>query len=205
MTQKLPYIREVVVVEGKDDVSAVKRACHAQTIITSGLGISREIIRQIQAAQQRCGVIILTDPDAPGDRIRGIINKQVPGCKQAYIYQEKTQRSPGRTVLSKASGHMNRSIGVEYAQPEEILAALREAKATVADKQNEAFTTSEMLALGLAGGENAGEKRDWLAKRLGIGKANGKQFLRRLNAYDVSKDEFAQAYREMMDRYGTKG
>ena len=188
MTQERPVIRETIVVEGKDDVSAVKRACSASMIITRGLGISREIMEQIRIAQERCGVIILTDPDAPGEKIRRIINQNISGCKQAYIYQDK----------SGAKGR----IGVEYASPEEILAALRDAKATIADGQRAAFTLGDMVALGLSGGEGAEAKRAWLSRRLGLGHANGKQFLRRLNDYGISPEDLADAYREMTENDG---
>ena len=179
---KLPGIKEVIVVEGEDDVAAVKRACQAQTIITSGLGISREIIEQIRIAQQRCGVVILTDPDAPGAKIRRIISREVPGCKQAYLYRDHREKG--------------RPIGVEYAEPAEILAALAAAKATVAQGSRSTFTLADMVEMGLAGGIGAREKRDRLARRLGLGQANGKQFLRRLNDYGISRQEFLTAYEE---------
>lgn len=66
-------IKEVIVVEGKDDLAAVKRACQAEVIITNGLGITAEKIAEIKAAQERCGVIILTDPDYPGRRSAGLL------------------------------------------------------------------------------------------------------------------------------------
>ena len=179
-----PVIREVIVVEGKDDVAAVKRACRAQTIITNGLGISREIIEEIRIAALRCGVIVLTDPDAPGEKIRQMINRQAPGCKQAYL-QHSRRSAAGR-------------VGVEYAEPAEILAALTAAKATKAEKQPDAFSMADLANLGLTGAEGAREKRERLSFLLGIGQPNGKQFLRRLNTYGVSRQDFMAAYREMM-------
>jgi ribonuclease M5 len=113
-------IREIIVVEGKDDVAAVKKACEAEVIITNGLGIRNETIAQIKKAQERCGVIILTDPDYPGEKIRRIISEKVPGCKHAYIYQEK-----GR----------DKKVGVEYAAPEDIREALAKANSTSYTKE----------------------------------------------------------------------
>ncbi|MCL1804586.1 MAG: ribonuclease M5 [Clostridiales bacterium] len=179
----MPMIREVVVVEGKDDVAAVKRACKAQTLVTSGLGISREMLDEIRMAKERCGVIVLTDPDAPGAKIRHIIEGAVPGCKHAYLYRDRRDRSRG--------------VGVEYASPAEILAALQAAKATLVAKRQELFTQADMLELGLSGGLGARAKRDRLARRLGLGQTNGKQFLRRLNAYGISRQEVFTAIREM--------
>ena len=180
-----PVIHEVIVVEGKDDVAAVKRACQAQTIITSGLGISRNTLRDIQIAQQHCGVIILTDPDAPGEKIRHIINQNVPGCKQARLHRKrKDNRQP---------------VGVEYATPEEILEALHEAKMVEATPTDR-FSLADLIELDLVGGDGAKAKRDWLSRRLGIGMPNGKQFLRRLNDYNVSHMDFMDAYQELISQ-----
>lgn len=182
---KRPIIKEVIVVEGKDDVAAIKRACRAQTITTSGLGISREIIEEIRQAVPRCGVIVLTDPDAPGAKIRDIINRVAPGCKQAYLYRDRRG--------------IDRPVGVEYAEPPEILAALEAAKATTVAERQQLFTQSDMIELGLAGGAGARVRRDELSRRLALGQTNGKQFLRRLNGYGISREEFLSALREMAD------
>ena len=56
-------IREVIVVEGKDDEAAVKRSVDAQVLITHGFGISGKTWKMIEEAYHRCGIIILTDPD----------------------------------------------------------------------------------------------------------------------------------------------
>ena len=143
----LPLIREVIVVEGKDDVAAVRRACEAQTIVTSGLGISREIIEQIRIARDRCGVIVLTDPDSPGERIRKIIEENVPGCKHAYVYQKKNTSRP--TKGQKGPGPAE--IGVEYTSPAEILEALTRAHASLALQSDPTFTISDLIGLGLSG------------------------------------------------------
>ena len=67
-------IKETIVVEGKNDAAAVKRAVDADVIITSGFGISSETLRLIKLAQYKNGVIVLTDPDFIGEKIRKIID-----------------------------------------------------------------------------------------------------------------------------------
>ena len=48
-------------------------------------------MERIKAAQKRRGVIIFTDPDFAGEKIRKKIAAEVPGCKHAF-YQEKKLR-----------------------------------------------------------------------------------------------------------------
>ena len=63
-------IKEVIVVEGRDDTAAIKRAVQADTIETGGSAINAKTIEKIRLAQQKRGVIIFTDPDYQGERIR---------------------------------------------------------------------------------------------------------------------------------------
>ncbi|MDP4157503.1 MAG: toprim domain-containing protein, partial [Bacillota bacterium] len=60
-------LKEIIVVEGKDDTTAIKRAVDADTIETNGSAINKDTIEKIKLAQKTRGVIIFTDPDFPGE------------------------------------------------------------------------------------------------------------------------------------------
>ncbi|RMD05021.1 ribonuclease M5 [Clostridium autoethanogenum] len=171
-------IKEVIVVEGRDDITAVKRAVDAQLIAVGGFGINKKIIDKIKEAQKRQGVIVFTDPDFAGNKIRQIISKRVKGIKHAYISQK--------------DGIKNGDIGVENASPEIIIKALKNAKYEVKEKREE-FEISDMVFFGLTGKSNSKAKRDMMGKELGIGYCNTSQFLNRLNDYGITKEEFKKA------------
>ncbi len=78
-------IKEIIVVEGKDDTRAIQSAVNADTIETNGSAVSMETIVKIQLAMKVRGVIVLTDPDFPGEKIRKFITEHVPNCKHAFI------------------------------------------------------------------------------------------------------------------------
>lgn len=61
-------IKEFIVVEGRDDTTAIKRAVEADTIETNGSAINQATIEKIKRAQETRGVIIFTDPDYPGEK-----------------------------------------------------------------------------------------------------------------------------------------
>lgn len=172
-------IKEVIVVEGKDDMSAVKRACQAEIIITGGLGLTQDTLERIRTAQRRCGVIVLTDPDYPGEKIRHMINEAVPGCRHAYL-----REGQGRNKEGKA--------GVEYCEPGEIWDALARARCSQATAQA-CFTIRDLYEHGLAGHPRSGGRRLALCQDLGLGNTNAKQLLGRLNAYGITREEFARA------------
>ncbi|AYD39134.1 ribonuclease M5 [Clostridium fermenticellae] len=171
-------IKEVIVVEGRDDVTAVKNAVDAELIAVGGFGINKKVIQKIAEAQRRQGVIVLTDPDFAGEKIRKIISKRVKGIKHAYISQK--------------DGIKDGDIGVENANPDIIIKALKNAKCEIKDKRSE-FNMDDMIYFGLTGTSEAKCKRDELGKKLGIGYCNAAQFLRRLNNYGISKEEFIKA------------
>ena len=180
-------LKETIVVEGKNDAAAVRRAVEADIIITSGFGINKGILDRIRTAQEKNGVIVLTDPDFMGEKIRKIISDRIKGVKHAFISREE----------ARAEG----DIGVENAAPESILKALSRAKCELEEVQI-TFTRADLIYYGLTGSDNAASLRNSLGSVLGIGYANSKQIINRLNKYGISRDEFETALDKIM--YGTE-
>ncbi|HHX66940.1 MAG: ribonuclease M5 [Miniphocaeibacter sp.] len=170
-------IKEIIVVEGRDDVTAVKRACDCEIIITGGYHFPKDLFKRLQKAQKEKGLIVLTDPDYAGERIRKIINRNIKGVKNAYIKQDKTIK--------------NGDIGIENAKPEDILNALKNAKANFEDTREE-FTFEDMVYYELTG-EGSKKRREIVGNSLSIGYGNSKQFLKRLNKYNISRRELEEA------------
>ncbi|MBS4026385.1 MAG: ribonuclease M5 [Clostridia bacterium] len=171
-------IKEIIVVEGKDDIRAVKRAVEAEVIITNGFALSRDTVKVIRSARDRQGVIILTDPDFAGEQLRKRINKLVPGCKHAFMPRDEAT--------------LHQDVGVENASPEAIRIALKKARCEE-QKPRQVFSQGQLWQYGLLGSDNSQKKRAALGKVLGIGYANGKQLINRLNNFGVTWEEFLQA------------
>lgn len=180
-------IKEVIVVEGRDDITAVKRAIEAEMIAVGGFGINAKVIDRIKEAQKRKGVIVFTDPDFAGEKIRGIISKRVKGIKHAYIAQE--------------DGLKNGNIGVENATPEVIIKALENAKITLEEKV-EFYNMQDMYHFKLTGQIDSKKRRLMLGKELGIGYGNATQMVSRLNNYGISKEEFVKAINKIHKELG---
>lgn len=175
-------IKEIIIVEGRDDTAAVKRAVDAQTIETHGFGIKKQTWELIEKAYQERGIIIFTDPDYAGKEIRRRLTKAFPGAGQAY--------------LSKGDAEKDGDIGIENAAPDSIRQALEKAHYTLEDKQD-AFTMSDLIQYGLTADPKAAERREQLGKRLGIGYGNSKAFLNKLNRFGITRDEFFKHLREI--------
>ena len=108
-----PRIRELIVVEGKHDSENLKKYYDCDTIETGGTGFTEETIRLIARAKEKRGVIIFTDPDSPGNRIRSALNQAVPGCQNAYV--------------DKQDARTEKKVGIEHAGEEVLKEALVQA------------------------------------------------------------------------------
>ncbi|GAE27843.1 ribonuclease M5 [Halalkalibacter wakoensis JCM 9140] len=173
-------IKEIIVVEGKDDTVAIKRAVDADTIETNGSAVSESVLQQIALAAERRGVIVLTDPDYPGERIRRIISERVPQCIHAFISKKE--------AISKKKD----DLGVENATPEAIREALCHAKQEE-HEQVEIIDWQDLHAAGLIAGAKSKQRRERLGDILHIGYSNGKQLHKRLQKFRISADEFKEA------------
>lgn len=189
MAESKKILKEVIVVEGKDDESAVKAALDAEVISTHGYGISAATIKLIEEAYNRCGIIIFTDPDYAGNNIRRKLSEKFPDAKHAYI--------------SREAGRKKDDIGVENASPDAIRKAIAAAHAEMKDRE-ETFTMEDLFSLGLAFGEKAAVLRDSVGEILGIGYCNSKTLLKRLNNYGVTREELAEAVEKAEELTGKK-
>lgn len=186
-------IKEIIVVEGRDDTAAINRAVDAQTIETHGFGIRKSTWELIDRAYNdpELGIIVFTDPDHAGNEIRRRVKERCPGCKEAF--------------LARKDATKDGDIGIENAEPEAIIEALSKAHCTVwgqaepgvkpAAGGSGEFTKTDLVDAGLSGGEGALERREALGKALGIGGGNAGAFLKKLNHFGISKEEYYEALR----------
>lgn len=106
--------KAVIVVEGKNDTAAIHSFLDCTTIETRGMDIDGAI-PEIREATKTAQVVILTDTDPSGERIREYIHSQVEGCLDARV----------------SSPNGKRRAQVERADDGEIFRALRSAGAKI--------------------------------------------------------------------------
>lgn len=177
-------IQEVIVVEGKDDTKRIKMAVNADTIETRGSAISDETLDQIAELQEKRGVIVFTDPDYSGEKIRKTIREAVPGVKHAFLKR--------KDAVPVHQG----SLGVEHASPEVIREALKNLYTEVPDAP--AMISRETLAAKrLINGSAAKKRRELLGEILNIGYTNGKQLYKRLRLFEITPGDFEDAMQKV--------
>ncbi|MGF0112072.1 ribonuclease M5 [Streptococcus sp. SGI.013] len=179
LTKKIK-IQEVIVVEGKDDTANLKRFYEVDTYETRGSAIDEDDLERIERLHDLRGVIVFTDPDYNGERIRKIIMQAIPTVKHAFLQRDEA------APKSKTKG---RSLGVEHASFEDLEKALSSVRGYYDDDNQFDITKSDLMRLGLLMGGDSRKRREYLGEHLRIGYCNGKQLLKRLELFGISLAE----------------
>lgn len=185
-------ISQAIVVEGRDDVDAVSKAAEALIIPTHGYGISAETWALIDKAYEEKGIIILTDPDSAGERIRKRLTEKYPDAVQCY--------------MDKRDARSRDDIGIENAEPAAIMEALERAlgnMARQADTMSEAntVTSTDLIDLGLSGGEGSSGLRAEVCRELGIGFCNARTMITRLKGFGIDRNELKETVLRIKEEY----
>ena len=161
------HINEVIVVEGKYDKEKLRKVTDAPIICTHGFELYRtnRIIDSIRKMSKSRGIIVLTDSDRAGFRIRNYI-KQCLGkdAKVTHAYipsvagKEKRKNKPGADGI----------LGVEGIS-EQVLEEILKNAATVSEAAPlTPITKAEFFADGFSGKPDSANRRAKLARSLSL-------------------------------------
>lgn len=161
-------VKQAVIVEGKYDKSKLSSIIDGVIITTDGFKIftDKEKLELIKALAAKTGILILTDSDAAGFKIRHYLMGSVPKEQiyNAYIPdlygKEKRKDKPSKEG----------KLGVEGIPDEVIIKALESAGITagIAPQAAKKVTKTDLYIDGLTGGENSSALRRRLQKSLGL-------------------------------------
>ncbi len=166
-------IKEVLVVEGKNDTKRLQSFFDVDTIETSGSGLTKETLEYIRGVHEKRGVILLLDPDHPGEQVRQRLNDAIPGCRNAF--------------LRKEDARTEKKVGVEHASKEVLEEAL--SHLLTYEERGETISRSDLYELGLSGKKDSSKKREILEKHYHLGRCSGSSLYRKLNMLQITKEE----------------
>ncbi|MGL4952838.1 MAG: ribonuclease M5 [Culicoidibacterales bacterium] len=174
--------QEVIVVEGRDDTIRLRAYFDVDTIETNGSAINAQTLEVIREAQKQRGVIVFTDPDYPGEKIRKTIMQAIPEVKHAYLRREDCQAKNGK-------------VGIEHAKRPALEQALQ---AVVTPKQDlSAVTWEQLIQLDLIVGSQAKLDRAKVAQYFHLGHVNAKQFHKRLQMFGITATQLVTYLRDL--------
>ena len=174
-------IKEIIVVEGKSDTALLKELFEVDTIETHGLALDKKTLELIKEANKTRGVIVLTDPDFPGNKIRDQIQTVVPNCKHAFV--------------SKKDATGKKKLGIAEANKEAVVLALENMVSF--DVDNQSITWHEFIDLDIIGNK---QRRLLVYDLFNLGYGNVKTLFKRLNMVGISKEDVLKKLDEHKER-----
>lgn len=169
------HINALIVVEGVKDVQKLTPLVDADFVTTNGSAMSMDVIEFIRQAKTKGReVIVFTDPDFPGEKIRKTLEQAIPGLTHAFV-EKKFAISHGK-------------VGVAEATDVAIIKALSE-KLTPHPEIRGTLTMQDLAKLGFVGDQHASFLREKTNQHFHLGPCNVKTMLKRLNVLGIGYDE----------------
>ena len=180
-------INEAIIVEGNYDKARLANIVDATIIVTDGFMIFKDTKKaeMIKKLADTCGVIIFTDSDAAGFKIRNYLKNILSGKKVKHAYIPDIKGKERRKNHHSKEGF----LGVEGVSDDIIITALNNAGYSAGNEDKKRLITkTDLYSDGLCGGDDSAQRRERLKKNLNLPKhlsANSLlDVLNRLYSYD---------------------
>lgn len=160
-------LKQAVIVEGKYDKIKLASVVDALIIPTNGFSIFKdeETVALIRTLAQSVGIIILTDSDSAGFKIRTRVRNIAAKGEVINVYIPDVFGKERRKSAPSKEG----KLGVEGMDVQTLKDAFERAGVFAQDApQNERITKADLADAGLVGGENSAQRRKELQRRLGL-------------------------------------
>lgn len=190
-------IKEAVICEGKYDKIKLKSIIDAVIIETDGFSVftdreKQALIKKLAAAT---GVVVITDSDSAGFKIRHFIGGMLPKEQVKHVYIPEIFGKEKRKLKYSCEG----MLGVEGVPKKVILKSLETAGITCGESiaPGRKVTKADFYDDGLTGGGGSAEKRRLLLQKLGLpSKISANALIDILNA-TVPYEEYKRLAREI--------
>lgn len=196
------HLEQAVIVEGKYDKIKLSSVVDAVIITTNGFSVikDKEKLEIIRFFAKNKGIIILTDSDSAGFKIRNFLKGAISDGKITNVYIPDIFGKEKRKAAPSKEG----KIGVEGIDTQTLLEAFRKAGviSTEADSEREPVTKLDLFEAGLSGGNNSAEKRNELLKYLGMPELMTTNAMLEIINTMMSRDEFMKIAAKLSQRQG---
>lgn len=160
-------IDQAIIVEGKYDKIKLSSVVDGIIIVTNGFRIfkDKEKLELIRYYARTTGIIILTDSDSAGRKIRGYIKGAVHDGSIKNVYIPDIFGKEKRKNKPSAEG----KLGVEGIDSDILIEAFEKAGITASESDSvHDITNMTLFENGLSGGQNSKLLRERLQMKLGL-------------------------------------
>lgn len=169
------HLNRILVVEGKEDASYLSNYISSEIVTTNGFEIPKEKISYLKDKK----VIVLTDPDEAGKKIRQKLNELLPNSINVDVDIKKCVR--------------NTKSGVAECDINEVLTKLKPYIIEQIDTKSD-ITISDLYDLGLM---NNKDLREQVCTKLKLGKCNAKTMYKRLLNNNIKLEQLYEIMKKV--------
>lgn len=193
-------VQEVIIVEGKYDLNALKQIVDGVVITTDGFGVfhNREKLQLIRRMAETRGVVVLTDSDGAGFVIRNYLKGSLPKDKVKHAYIPDVYGKEKRKKIGSKEG----KLGVEGMNAPLLKDVLIKAGINIEGTEREpgsVLTKADLFAMGLSGTANSSANRQMLMKVLELPERLSSNALLDVLNVLFSRDEIIKIWNEIKD------
>lgn len=186
-----------VIVEGKYDKIKLSSVIDAVIIPTNGFRVfkDKEKMELIRYYASGAGIIILTDSDSAGFKIRNYIKGSVGNARIFNVYIPDIYGKERRKTEYSKEG----KLGVEGMDEKVLIEAFKKSGIDFSSepRRRRDITKMDLFEDGLSGGANSSEKRARLLKKLGLPELlTANAMLEVLNSM-FTREQYKQAVSEL--------
>lgn len=191
------HLKQILLVEGKYDAARLHNLVEGTILTTDGFRVmkDRALQRMLQQLGRTQGLIILTDSDAAGFKIRHFVTGLVGA---AYVLQAYVPAIPGKEAR-KAQPGKEGLLGVEGISDDQLLQSLHDAlqsaptESPVDSSDNvQPITYTDLYEWGISGTANSAERRRRLLQQLGLPPRLSKKELLQILTTLYTRESLAQ-------------
>lgn len=164
------FLDGILVIEGKEDASYLSNYIGSEIVTTNGFDIPKTTVSYLKDKR----VIVLTDPDVAGKKIREKLNALLPNAINVEVDIKRCTR--------------NIKNGVAECDIDEVLTELKPYITTQKDTKSD-IKLSDLYNLGLM---NNKDLREEVCEKLNVGKCNVKTLYKRLLNNNIKLEQLCE-------------
>lgn len=194
-------VDNVIIVEGRYDKIKLSSLIDGVIIETDGFGIfkNKEKQKMIRRLAKEKGLVILTDSDSAGFKIRSFIGSIVPQEYITNVYIPDIYGKEKRKIEPSKEG----KLGVEGVSADVLINAFQQSgiccESSDKEKSDKAVSNLDFFEDGLTGGQNSSYRRKQLLKYLELPENMSSKGLIEIINICLSYDEYKIAVKKSME------
>lgn len=177
-------MNKIYIVEGKRDKETLKRINPELFVLTTnGYNFDDKFINQLIELEKTNQIVLILDPDFPGQKIRDKISASLSNPIHIYIPKKD------------AVDIKKHKVGLEHVDLDKLEEIIKN-EISYTKVTNKELFAADFIKLNLTGSNNSQERRNIVTNHFHLPKSNAKRLLEYLNKLAITKEQLKEVLNE---------